>query len=52
VSNVLPGYVQLVDHEQAATEIIDVSPPLFAGLFHASDHVRAIMGDEPDGRIG
>jgi hypothetical protein len=40
--------MQLIDHERAATRIIDASPLLVPGLLQTSDYARSIMGDEPD----
>jgi transcriptional regulator with XRE-family HTH domain len=42
---------QLIDHERAATRIIDASPLLIPGLLQTSAYARAIMGDEPDSEL-
>lgn len=39
---------ELIDHEQNATRITDVSPLLIPGLLQTSDYARAIVGDMPD----
>lgn len=39
---------ELIDHEQNAVRITDVSPLLYPGLLQTSDYARAIVGDKPD----
>lgn len=47
-ASIAKALTDLIDHEQNAVRITDVSPLLIPGLLQTSDYARAIVGDKPD----
>jgi transcriptional regulator with XRE-family HTH domain len=47
-ASIARALTELIDHEQHATRITNVSPLLIPGLLQTSDYARAIVGDKPD----
>lgn len=42
---------QLIDHERAASRIINAAPLLFPGLLQTGDYARCIIGDDNEARV-